>query len=116
MGSTMTSAVLMRLADWAVSPIVVMTVTPWYLMQCHTEACTQGLRSNRFGQIGDRSFFEQSLFSLGIRIGRDEYRRHRISGRHERVKKLDPAHLRHLHIDNQTAGFIYRIRRQKFVR
>ena len=80
------------------------------------EACTQGLRSNRFGQIGDRSFFEQPFFSLGIRIGRDEYRRHRISGRHERVKELDPAHLRHLHIDNQTADFIYRIRRQKFVR
>ena len=80
------------------------------------ETCAQGLRLNRFGQIGDRPFFEQSPFSLGIRIGRDEYRWHRMSGRHERVKKLDPVHLRHLHIDNQTAGFIYRIRRQKFVR
>ena len=80
------------------------------------EACAQGLCLNRFSQIGDRSFFEQSLFSLGIGIGRDENRRHRIAGRDERVEKLDPAHLRHLHIDNETAGFIYRIRRQKFAR
>ena len=80
------------------------------------EACAQGLRSNRFSQIGDRSFFEQSLFSLGIGIGRDENRRHRIADRDERVEKLDPAHLRHLHIGDHTAGYVYRVRCQKFAR
>ena len=80
------------------------------------EVCSKGLRFNGFGQIGDRCFFEQLPFSLGIRIGRDEYRRHRIGRRNKPVKKFDPAQLRHLHVDDQTAGFVYRVRGQKCAR
>jgi hypothetical protein len=71
-------------------------------------ACAQVLCLDWFGAIRDRSLFEQSSFNLGIWIGRDEDRRHRIASRNEPVKKFDPAHSRHLYVDDQTAGFIYR--------
>jgi len=71
-------------------------------------ACAQVLCLDWFGAIRDRSLFEQSSFKLWIRIGRDEDRSHRIAGRNEPVKKFDPAHSRHLYVDDQTAGFIYR--------
>jgi len=72
-------------------------------------ACAQVLCLDWFGAIRDRSLFEQSSFKLWIRIGRDEDRRHRIAGRNEPMKEFGPAHSRHLHINDQTAGFIYRI-------
>src|SRR5215475_16219952 len=42
-----------------------MAGTPWHWIQSHIEACRQGLGLNGFGQIGDRSLFEQSSFNLG---------------------------------------------------
>jgi len=77
------------------------------------DACAQGLLFNGFGAIGDRSLLEQLPFNLGVRIGRDEYRRHWVANRNEPVKKLDPAHLRHSYVDDQTTGFVYRVRTQK---
>jgi hypothetical protein len=77
------------------------------------DACAQGFPLNGFGPISDRSFFEQLPFSLGIRIGRDEYRRQRMAGRNEPAEKSGSAHLRHLHVGDQAARFIDSVRRQE---
>jgi hypothetical protein len=80
------------------------------------DTCAEGIRLKRLGAIGDSSFFEKSPFNLRIRIPGDEYRRRRMASRKESVKELDSAHMRHAHVENQTAGLIYRIGREKLAR